>query len=90
MTRIDEAGDVEDVPRGIERLTEQRRRLVDTDVRRQTSDLASITIDRAFGFIDLLVDIVARHVTESKVLAAIVEEVAAMRGPAVRALPPGQ
>lgn len=35
-------------------------------------------------------DIVARHVTERKVLAAIVEEVAAMRGPALRALPPGQ
>lgn len=90
FTTIEAAGGTAELLHALDRLTEQRRKLVETEVRRQTSDQTSITLDRAFGFIDLLLDIVARHVKERQVLAAIVEEVAGLRAPASHQLTSGQ
>ncbi len=85
---IDAAKGTESLLRELDRLTEQRRRLVDTEVKRQTGDLTSITIERAFGFVDVILDIVARKVMDRSILAEIVEEVVTFRGPVeVRRLP---
>lgn len=88
---IDEASDTVALLGELDKLTEQRRRLVDTETKRQTSDLTSITIERAYGFVDVLLDIVARHVKERTILQGIVEEVVTFRGPVgpqTHALPP--
>jgi len=55
-------------------MVEERRRLVDTEVKRVTSSQSVITAERQVILLDLVVETIRRNVTDARVLSAIANE----------------
>jgi hypothetical protein len=55
----------------LDHLTEQRRRLVESEVKRQSSEQQSISYDRALALLQLMMDVVMRVVVDQAMRAEI-------------------
>jgi hypothetical protein len=67
--------------RDISTLTEERRRLVETETRRLVAGRDTLTIEAAYGLISMLVDVVLRHVTDKQQRQGILREVQPLLSP---------
>lgn len=69
------AGDTQRALGEISKLTEERRRLVETETRRIVAGRDTLTIEAAYGLVSMLVDIVLRHVSDRAQRQSILREV---------------
>lgn len=67
-----------DLGEQLRRLHETRRRLVDTEAKRLSNEHAAVSYDRALGVVLMLVDVMFRHVTDTKTRRRIMDDVRAL------------
>jgi len=60
--------------RDLSRLTEEKRKLIETEIKKQTAEREHISIERMNAFILLLVDVVAKHVTDRGTVGYIIDD----------------